>query len=151
MQDCRRFNNLQGVILFGFICSVGSILLGIDEETLWNFMLNNRLFNYYVFLYDEHLDNWDKPMLMAVYQDYYSYKDEFKEKATITLQENYGVNNPLKSEVIRNRAKETLIERSDIIPRLTPCSSNWYKSPHSKSVPFNTASLTASISFACVL
>lgn len=73
------FCKVQGVTMFGFICSVGSILLGIDEETLWNFMLNNRLFNYYVFLYDEHLDNWDKPMLMAVYQDYYSYKDEFKE------------------------------------------------------------------------
>lgn len=67
-----------GLIDIDIICSLASQMSGLDENVIYNFTCNNKVFNYYVFSYfDENEMGLRK---MAIYNDYYDLLDSIKEK-----------------------------------------------------------------------
>lgn len=71
---------MQGLALLTTVTSFASRLTGIKEEVIWNHMLNNKLFNYYVLLITKDYENLGKNIPVAVYQDYYPILDELEEQ-----------------------------------------------------------------------
>ena len=67
---------IQGSALLNTVATIASQITGIDEKILWNHMLTNRLFKYYVFLTSEDFESIGKNIPVAVYQDYYYLLDE---------------------------------------------------------------------------
>ena len=67
---------IQGSALLNTVATLASQITGIDEKILWNHMLTNRLFKYYVFLTSEDFESIGKNIPIAVYQDYYPLLDE---------------------------------------------------------------------------
>ena len=67
---------IQGSALLNTVVTMASQITGIDEKILWNHMLTNRLFKYYVFLTSEDFESIGKNIPVAVYHDYYYLLDE---------------------------------------------------------------------------
>ena len=67
---------IQGSALLNTVATIASQITGIDEKKLWNHMLTNRLFKYYVFLTSEDFESIGKNIPVAVYHDYYYLLDE---------------------------------------------------------------------------
>lgn len=67
---------IQGSSLLQTVASLGSGITGIKEEVLWNLMLCNKLFNYYVLIYSKDIESLGKDILVAVHQDFYEIEDE---------------------------------------------------------------------------
>ena len=67
---------IQGSALLNTVVTMASQITGIDEKILWNHMLTNRLFKYYVFLTSEDFESIEKNIPVAVYHDYYYLLDE---------------------------------------------------------------------------
>lgn len=67
---------IQGSALLNTVATMASQITGIDEKILWNHMLTNRLFKYYVFLTSEDFESIGKNIPVAVYHDYYYLLDE---------------------------------------------------------------------------
>lgn len=73
---------IQGSALLDTVCSFGSSATGINENLIWNHMLNNKVFKYYVMVYSKDFDTIGKDIPVALYQDYYYISDELeKERA----------------------------------------------------------------------
>ena len=67
---------IQGSALLNTVATIASQITGIDEKILWNHMLTNRLFKYYVFLTSEDFESIGKNIPVAVYHDYYYLLDD---------------------------------------------------------------------------
>lgn len=83
---------MKGITLLHDVGSVGSALTGKPEQYVFRHLINNKLFNYYVYIEIEKSDNSDNKIPIAIYFDYYGYKDEILKrramqdvKGTMTL------------------------------------------------------------------
>lgn len=70
---------MQGVALFYSVCQFVSYVSETDEETVWNHMMNNRLFRYYVCFFDKNIEGLGNEFV-TVFQDYYDLQDEISEQ-----------------------------------------------------------------------
>ena len=68
----------QGSALLNTVASFGSGITGIKEEVIWNHMLNNKLFNYYVFIVSKNIESLGNNIPVAIYQDYYEIEEELE-------------------------------------------------------------------------
>lgn len=71
---------MQGSALLDTVCQFASGVTNIDSEVIWNYMLNNKLFNYYVFIEGKNIDGLGENIPLAVYQDYCGIEDELEEQ-----------------------------------------------------------------------
>lgn len=70
----------QGFSLLNTVMSFASGITGINEEFIWNHMLNNKLFNYYVFVITKDYDGLGKKIPTAIFQDFYGIIDELEKQ-----------------------------------------------------------------------
>ena len=71
---------MQGSAFLSTVCEFASEVTNIDSEVIWNYMLNNKLFNYYVFIESKNIEGLGENIPMAVYQDYYDIEEELEEQ-----------------------------------------------------------------------
>ena len=71
---------MQGTALLDTVCQFASGITEINPEKIWNHMLNNRLFNYYVFIAAKNIDGLGENVPLAIFQDYYGIVDELHEQ-----------------------------------------------------------------------
>ena len=71
---------MQGSALLDTVCEFASGITNIDPEVIWNYMLNNKLFNYYVFIESKTIDGLGENIPFAIFQDYYDIEDELEEQ-----------------------------------------------------------------------
>ncbi len=69
---------VQGSSLLRTVASFGSGITGISEESIWNHMLNNKLFNYYVFITTKNFESLGNNVPFAIYQDFYEIEEELE-------------------------------------------------------------------------
>ncbi len=69
---------MQGSALLDTVASFGSEITGVDTEMIRNHMLNNKLFNYYVFIVAKNFESIGENIPVAIYQDYYGISDELE-------------------------------------------------------------------------
>ena len=67
---------IQGSSLLSVVASVGSGITGCPKEIIWQHMLNDRLFNYYVYIVTKNFESIGDDILVAIYQDYYGIEEE---------------------------------------------------------------------------
>lgn len=101
---------IQGSTLLDPLIQVGSMILGLSPEQLFHHMMENRVFRYYVSIFDYEIEEGNLQTL-AVYTDYEPYLDELREErrkqgrvanCTIDLEEyqtlfyhDFNVQNPI--------------------------------------------------------
>ncbi len=71
---------MQGSTLLNTVCQFASGITGINPEAVWNFTLNNKLFNYYVLIVTRNIEGIGKNIPLAIFQDYYDIEDELCEQ-----------------------------------------------------------------------
>ncbi len=71
---------IQGSAILFSVANFGSLLTGINEDDLITHMYYNKVFNYYVYIYDKDFDSLGKDIPIAVYQDYYHIEDRLEEE-----------------------------------------------------------------------
>ncbi len=71
---------VQGSALLFSVANFGSLLTGKKEEDLINHMCYNKVFNYYVYIYNKDFETIGDNIPVAVYQDYYSIEDSLEEE-----------------------------------------------------------------------
>lgn len=67
---------MQGTALLNTVCQFASGITEIDFEVIYNHMLNDKLFNYYVFIVTKNIDGLGENIPIAIFQDYYEIQDE---------------------------------------------------------------------------
>ncbi|MEG1597826.1 MAG: hypothetical protein RR359_06105, partial [Bacilli bacterium] len=71
---------VQGSALLRTVASVGSGIIGSSEETVWNHMFNNKLFNYYVYIVSRDFEGMGNDIPVAIYRDYYGIEEELNQQ-----------------------------------------------------------------------
>ncbi len=71
---------IQGTALVPTVCQFASCITGIPLEDIGNHMLNNKLFNYYVFIVMKNIDGMDKKIPVAIFEDYIEIANELGEQ-----------------------------------------------------------------------
>lgn len=71
---------IQASALLNSVCSFASGITGINENLIWNHMLNNKLFNYYVLVYAKDFGTIGNDIPVALYQDYYYIEEALEEE-----------------------------------------------------------------------
>lgn len=71
---------IQASALLNTVCSFASGITGINKNLIWNHMLNNKLFNYYVFISIKNLEGLGDNIPVAIYQDYYYIEDQLDQE-----------------------------------------------------------------------
>lgn len=71
---------IQGSALLNTVCQFASGITGITPEEIWNHMLNNKLFNYYIFISIRDIDGLGEDIPLAIFQDYYDIEEELEEQ-----------------------------------------------------------------------
>lgn len=79
------FCKIQGSIPLDTLLSLASQIFKVEEEILWNHSLDDKLFNYYVFVIDNP-ESLSKKTPLAVYQDYLFLLEELN-----TQRKKYGL------------------------------------------------------------
>lgn len=70
---------VYGELLSSIIIEITSELLDIDKETITHHVVNNKLFNYYIYISFKHIPSIDKELPTFIYRDFYQYIDELDE------------------------------------------------------------------------
>ncbi len=71
---------MQGTALLNTVCDFASGITGIDSKIICNFTLNNKLFNYYVFIVARDMEGLGENIPLAIFQDFYDIEDELHEQ-----------------------------------------------------------------------
>ena len=71
---------MQGSALLNTVCQFASGLTEIDSEVIWNHMLNNKLFNYYVIIVTKNIYGIGENIPLAIFKDYYEIEDELEKQ-----------------------------------------------------------------------
>ena len=71
---------IQGSALVNSVCVFASGITGINKDLIWNHMLNNKLFNYYVLVFTKNIETIGDNIPIALYQDYYYIKEQLEEE-----------------------------------------------------------------------
>ncbi len=74
---------IQASALLDTVCSFGSAITGLNEDFVWNHMLNNKLFNYYVFIMARSFDSIGENIPIALLHEYFSIEEELLEQRKI--------------------------------------------------------------------
>ena len=67
---------IQGSALLNTVASFGAGITGIEEEIILNHILNNKVFNYYVWIVVRDLEGIGNNIPIAIHQDYYQIEEE---------------------------------------------------------------------------
>lgn len=70
---------IQGTILLDPLINLVSQMSKIEKDVILNYILNNKLFNYYVALVNADIES-ENVLPMAIYRDYYDYEEELAEQ-----------------------------------------------------------------------
>lgn len=70
----------QGSAILSSVCSFGSGIFEMSEQSIWQHMINNKLFRYYVYITSKDFDSLGDDIPFAIYQEYYGISDELKEQ-----------------------------------------------------------------------
>ena len=65
------------------VCDYGSFVLGIVRDDLFTHILYNKVFNYYVCTYRDHIDELNTDFYMALYNDYFPIEELIMEQKLI--------------------------------------------------------------------
>ncbi len=71
---------IQGSALLDVVCQFASSITNIRPEIIWNHMLNDKLFNYYVYIDVKKIDGLGDKVPLAIFQDYYEIEDELEKQ-----------------------------------------------------------------------
>lgn len=71
---------VEGVILLSSACEYVSAISGVDIQTIWEHVLDNKLFNYYVFISVKDIEGVGEQLPLAVYQEFYDIQDEIEQE-----------------------------------------------------------------------
>lgn len=71
---------IQASALLNSVCSFVSGITGISENLIWDHMLNNKLFNYYVYIIFKDFESIGNNIPVAIYQDYYYIEEQLEEE-----------------------------------------------------------------------
>lgn len=74
------FCKIQGSVLADVVVEFGCGITGYDKDVIYSYIVNCKLFNYYVYLTYEKIESINKEELLAVYHDYYSLMDLLAEQ-----------------------------------------------------------------------
>lgn len=74
---------MQGSALLHVVASFASGITGIEENHIWNHMLENKLFNYYVMIVLKDYETLGKNIPIAIHQDYYEISDELEKQRKV--------------------------------------------------------------------
>ena len=74
------FVKIQGNIYVKVLLSFAHSITGVNEDDLLTHMLHNKLFNYYVTIYEKDVEEMENKELIALYDDYYYLEDELDEQ-----------------------------------------------------------------------
>jgi len=74
------FIKTQGSILVDALLSFAPQLTGVSEDDLLTHMFNNKLFNYYICIYERNIKELNRDKLIALYDDYYYLEEELDEQ-----------------------------------------------------------------------
>ena len=69
---------MQGSAFLHVICQMAAGITGIKEENIWQHMMMNKLFNYYVIIISRDYETIGQKIPIAIYQDYYNIFDELE-------------------------------------------------------------------------
>lgn len=73
------FYKVMGNFLIYPLIDITSSLLNIDDRVVFDHVFNNKLFNYYVMIYDEYMKAYDKEVPIGLYNGYFHYEEELDE------------------------------------------------------------------------
>ncbi len=73
------FYKVMGNFLIYPLIDITSSLLNIDDRVVFDHVFNNKLFNYYVMIYDEYMKAYDKEVPIGLYNGYFHYEKELDE------------------------------------------------------------------------
>lgn len=71
---------MQGSALLNTVCQFASSITNINLEIIWNHMLNNKLFNYYVLIVVKNIESLGENIPVAIFKDYYEIEEEIEEQ-----------------------------------------------------------------------
>ncbi len=71
---------IQGSALLPTVCQFASEITGISSEVIWNHMLSDKVFCYYVFVVNRDIEHFGENIPIAIFQDYYGIADELEEE-----------------------------------------------------------------------
>ena len=74
---------IQGSALLNTVAMFGSGVTGISEDVIWNHMLDNKLFNYYVYIITKDFETIGNDIPVAIYQDYYDIEEELEKQRKV--------------------------------------------------------------------
>ena len=74
---------IQGSALLNTVAMFGSGITGISEDVIWNHMLDNKLFNYYVYIITKDFETIGNDIPVAIYQDYYDIEEELEKQRKV--------------------------------------------------------------------
>lgn len=69
---------IQGSALMDAVCQFASGITGINKDVIWKHMVNNRLFNYYVFNVTKNIDGLGNDIPLSIFNDYYDIEEELE-------------------------------------------------------------------------
>lgn len=71
---------MQGSALLNTVCQFASAITAINPEIIWNHMLNNKLFNYYVLVVTRNIESLGENVPITIHQDFYEIEEELEEQ-----------------------------------------------------------------------
>lgn len=71
---------IQGSALLLSVCAIVSSMTGIEEDVIHEHALHNKLFQYYVLVYQRNFESIGNDLFVTLYWDYYSIEDELEEE-----------------------------------------------------------------------
>ena len=69
---------IQGSAILYTVCEFASGITNLDPELIWNHLLYDKLFNYYVFIESKDFKELGENIPFAIYQDYYGIEEELE-------------------------------------------------------------------------
>ena len=74
------FCKVMGNFLIYPLIDMASSLFNIDSKVVFDHVFDNKLFNYYVVIYDKYVETFDEETPIGLYRDYYYVEDELDEE-----------------------------------------------------------------------
>lgn len=62
------------------LCSIGSTITNISKKDIFEHIIHNKVFNYYIMIENEYNEYFNKDILTALHQDYYQIKDKLDQE-----------------------------------------------------------------------
>ena len=73
----------QGSSILSVVAEIGSSITEVPEEVIFNHMLDDKLFNYYVFISNKDFESIGKNIPFAIHEDYFEIEEELEHQRSI--------------------------------------------------------------------